>query len=145
MLKKLTEALLSKFTGILLMSALTVTFALGTAAFNDNTAKMAEYAATMNKYTVSNDQLSSDIGQIKDLVKEVRKSSFDDKLRNLTKQIYKITKDPDDIKPVDVVSASDFCDSSLFKDHINDLTGSERIVTLSSCSQVNIWIKNSPT
>ena len=142
---KITQFLTSKIIGYLLMAALTVTFALGTAAFNDNTAQMGDYAKTMKSYTESNDSLAKDIGEVKLLVGEVRKSSFDDKLRNLTKQIYKIQNDPEDIKEVDVAAASDFCDSSLFDDYIMTLSGSERVVILSSCQEANVWVKENTT
>ena len=103
--------------------------ALGTVAkmaVEDNTEVMAELVLSVENVTK--------------MAIEQRELSFKNGLRVLEKQSYKMEYDKADIKPADIVASSDFCASTLFKDHISSTTGSNRISIAQSCGQVDKWM-----
>jgi hypothetical protein len=112
--------------------------ALGKAALEDNTVALQKYESTSKKVV-------SDLSKITKMLEESRMSLFKDKMRLLSKQAYKINNDPDDIKPIDIEAASDFCESVLFKDLVGTVGGSDKLLAKKACSSANSYLTRNPT
>lgn len=145
MFNKIAAAMASRFGVVLLgwiasacLIALSSMLVLGKASIDDN-------AKAMDAYRETNSALSDDIKDIKKLVVEIRKASFDSAAAMLTKQVYKLANDPDDIKSIDMVAASNFCTTKIYSDHYDELSGSNKVLMSRSCSVVNNWIELNQT
>jgi len=115
---------------------------LGKAAFEDNTVALASYEKKMVSFEADNLATRKDLTVVTKMATELRKSSFDDKVRNLSKQMYKMAKDTDDIKPSDMAGAADFCASTLFNDYTGKLSGSRLTWAETACSDIKNWIQH---
>lgn len=144
MMDKIMSALTSKLAtaaSIWILSILMVgvgtIVSLGKTALEDNT-------LVLSKYEHRHEEITNNILELQIRADNSDMLMFKDKLRTLAKQTYKMSKDPDDIKPIDVESASDFCASPLFKTMAKTLLGSDMLMVDRQCVDVNNWVVNNP-
>ncbi len=126
MLKNVIEAITTKLVIALLLFASSITFVY--------------LSHSVNRYSDSNAAFSSKLDSILIVIEEVRQSRFKNQLRFLSSQVYKMNKSPENIRPMDITHASDFCVSTLFNDHKELLKGSERVKVMRDCNQVDYWV-----
>ncbi len=126
MLKNIIETITARLVIVLLLAAATASTALLSHTFSGYADVLANLADKVE-----------DIGEA---IQEEKKARFDDNITLLAKQVYKINIDPDDVRPMDVSKASDFCVSRLFDEYKNGLTGSEKVKVMRACARVDLWV-----
>ncbi len=136
MLNKLLDEITKRaavFILSLMLAANGTVMYLGKAAISDQNEATNSYEKTLSGLEIK-------INSVEKMAIEMRASSFKDKVRNLSKQSFKILKDPDDIKPIDIQAAADFCGSQIFRDYTPTIRGSDLAWIKRACKDTSEWL-----
>ena len=133
-LAKIKEGFWKKVGAVIAMALVSAVLYVGT------TAKQS-----FDSFAIALDTVTEKMDGIETVTDEIRVAMYEDRLRILLKQSYKIATDPTDIKPMDIIASSDFCSSNLFKSHIDNTIGSARVKIDKSCQDTASWILDNPS